>query len=100
MSDNMVTFRTSQGLELRGTLHRLTRNVVVFETYSPEPVLRVSEVVSAFTLRHHDQLVYSGKALISNLLQTGACTVCEAHLDDSWIDGFTLLPSTHPSQAK
>jgi len=96
----MVTFRTSQGLELRGTLHRLTRNVVVFETYSPEPVLRVSEVVSDFTLRHHDQPVYSGKALISNLLQTGACTVCEAQLDNSWLDGFTLLPSTNPSQAK
>jgi extracellular factor (EF) 3-hydroxypalmitic acid methyl ester biosynthesis protein len=100
MSDNMVTFRTRQGLELRGTLHRLTRNQVVFETYSPEPVLRMSEVLSDFTLRHYDQAVYSGKALISNLLQTGGCTVCEALLDDSGIDGFILLPTTNPAQAK
>ncbi len=100
MSDNMVTFRTRQGLELRGTLHRLTRNQVVFETYSPEPVLRMSEVLSDFTLRHYDQPVYSGKALISNLLQTGSCTVCEALLDDSWIDGFSVLPSTNVTQAK
>jgi extracellular factor (EF) 3-hydroxypalmitic acid methyl ester biosynthesis protein len=100
MSDNMVTFQTHQGLELRGTLLGLRRNQVVFETYTPEPVLRMSEVLSNFTLRHYDQLVYSGKALVSNLLQTGPCTVCEAHLDDSLINGFGLLPSANPSQAK
>ena len=100
MNDNMVTFRTRQGLELRGTLHRLTRNQVVFETYSPEPVLRMSEVLSDFTLRRYDQPIYSGKAVISNLLQTGSCTVCEALLDDSGTDGFTLLPTTDPTQAK
>ena len=61
MSDNMVTFRTCQGLELRGTLHGLTRNQVAFETYGPEPVLRVSEVLTDFTLRHYDQPIYSAK---------------------------------------
>lgn len=100
MSDNMVTFRTPQGLELRGTLHKLTRNRVVFETYGPEPVLRMSELLSDFTLRRYDQPVYSGKALISNLLQTGSCTVCEAQLDDSWVDGFTLLPGANPTDAR
>src|SRR5260370_40891927 len=60
----------------------------------------MSEVLSDFTLRHYEQPVYSGKALISNLLQTGSCTVCEALLEDSWIDGFSLLPSTNPAQAK
>ena len=100
MSDNMVTFRTRQGLELRGTLHGLTRNQVAFETYGPEPVLRVSEVLTDFTLRHYDQPIYSGKALVSNLVQTGSYTICEAHLDDTWIDGRTLPFGTEPAQAK
>src|SRR3954464_9872107 len=100
MSDHMVTFRTRQGLELRGTLHGLTRNQVVFETYGPEPVLRVSEVLTDFTLRHNDQPVYSGKALVSNLVQTGSYTVCEAQLEDTWSDGLTLRFGTEPSQAK
>jgi hypothetical protein len=41
MNDNTMTFRTGQGLELRGTLRRLTRSQVVFEAWGPEPVLRV-----------------------------------------------------------
>src|SRR5215472_18894635 len=100
MNDNMVTFRTGQGLELRGTLHRLTRNQVVFETYGPEPLLRMSEVLSDFTLRHLEQPVYCGKALVSNLLQTGACTVCEALLEDSWLNGATVLPGADVAAAK
>ena len=100
MFDEIVTFRANQGLELRGTLHKLTRNRVVFETYGPDPVLRMSEVLSDFTLRHHDQLVYSGKALISNLVQTPSFAVCEAVLQDSWMNGCSFLPGTNPTQAK
>src|SRR5579859_2372635 len=91
MNDAMVTFSTAQGLELRGTLLKLSRNLVVFETYGPEPILRMSEVLSDFTLRHHEQPFYSGKAIISNLLQSGSCTVCEALLADAWLDGCAVL---------
>ena len=31
MNDNLVTFQTSEGLGLRGTLHRLTPEQAVFE---------------------------------------------------------------------
>lgn len=94
MNDALVTFRTAQGLEQRGTLLKLARNLVVFETYGPEPILRMSEVLSDFTLRHQEHPLYSGRAIISNLLQSGACTVCEAALSDAWLDcGGAVSPA-------
>ena len=87
VTSGLVSFETSQGVELRGTLHRLTRHKAVFESYSPEPVLRLSEVLSQFSLFVGERPVYSGKAVISNLIQNGPCTVCETTLDEgSWRD--------------
>ena len=96
VASGLVTFETSQGVELRGTLHRLTRHKAVFECYSPEPVLRLSEVLTQFTLFLYDRPMYSGKAVISNLIQSGPCTVCETALEEAWVD--TGLPSV-PSDA-
>src|SRR5260370_13740484 len=97
----LVTFETSQGVELRGTLQQLTRHKAVFESYSPEPVLRLSEVLSQFTLFIYERPVYSGKAVVSNLIQTGACTVCEVALDEAWVDAslLSLAPSAEGIQA-
>src|SRR4051812_28202322 len=87
VTSGLVTFETSQGVEMRGTLHRLTRHKAIFECYSPEPVLRLSEVLSQFTLILQDRPAYSGKAVVSNLIQSGPCTVSEVALDDpSWMD--------------
>ena len=33
-----------------------------------------------------DQAVYSGRAVVSNLVDTGTAIVCEAALKDGWID--------------
>lgn len=100
MNDAMVTFRTAQGLELRGTLLKLTRNLVIFETYGPEPVLRMSEVLSDFTLRRYEQPLYTGRAIVSNLLQSGSCTVCEALLSDAWVNGSSTAPGPGVADAK
>jgi extracellular factor (EF) 3-hydroxypalmitic acid methyl ester biosynthesis protein len=81
MNDSLVTFQTSEGLGLRGTLHRLTPDQAVFETYAPEPVLRMSEVLTDFTLMRYERPFYSGKAVVSNLIQAGPCTVCSAQLE-------------------
>jgi extracellular factor (EF) 3-hydroxypalmitic acid methyl ester biosynthesis protein len=98
MNDSLLTFQTSEGLEMRGTLHRLTRNQVVFETYAPEPVLRLSEVLENFTLQQQGRPVYSGKALVSSLIQTGPCMVCEAKLEDAWLGGDTPLANANGHQ--
>ncbi len=93
MNDSLVTFQNSEGLALRGTLCRLTRSRAVFETYGPDPVLRMSELLNNFTLLHLGRPVYSGKAVISNLIQTGACTMCEALLESGWVDEAMHLPA-------
>jgi extracellular factor (EF) 3-hydroxypalmitic acid methyl ester biosynthesis protein len=96
VTSGLVTFETSQGLDLRGTLHRLTRHKAVFECYSPEPVLRLSEVLSQFTLFLYDRPVYSGKAVVSSLIQNGPCTVCEATLEEAWVDASLQSLTANP----
>ena len=85
-SESLVTFQTSQGLELRGSLVRLGRHQIVFEIYDPAAVLRVSEVLSGLKIFVAGQIIYSGKALISNLINSGTVLVCDARLNDVWVN--------------
>lgn len=84
---SLIVCKTSHGAELRGTLSKLTRFAVVFETYNPYSVLRVSEVLSEFRIVLQDRTLYSGKAVIRNLVGAGQTVVCEAALtESSWTD--------------
>lgn len=84
--DTFITCRNSQGTEIRATMLRLTRYLVVFEVYNPYSILQLSEVLHDFRIIMNDRLVYSGRAVVSNLLNTGIFLVCEATLEDSWLD--------------
>jgi extracellular factor (EF) 3-hydroxypalmitic acid methyl ester biosynthesis protein len=99
MNDSLVTFQTSEGIGLRGTLHRLTPEQAVFETYSPEPVLRMSEVLTDFTLMRYERPVYSGKAVVVNLIQAGPCTLCSAQLEGHWGEASPVGSLTSPRDA-
>ena len=92
-NDSVVSFQTSQGLESRGTLLRLTRHQAVFEVYSAAEALRVSEVLDGFKVFINNQLVYSGRGIIHNLVSSGPTLVCEARLDDVWVDLDRLCAS-------
>jgi extracellular factor (EF) 3-hydroxypalmitic acid methyl ester biosynthesis protein len=84
--DTFIVCRNSQGIEVRATPLRLTRYVVVFEAYNPYSLLQLSEVLSDFKIIMRDRLVYSGRAVVSNLVNTGFLLVCEASLEESWLD--------------
>lgn len=87
--DGLATFRTSQGLEVRAMLLRLTRYAASVEIYSPDVVIRASEVLGEFKIFMHDQAVYSGRAIVQHAVNTGTATVCHVVLDDSAFDsGF------------
>jgi len=59
----------------------------VFEVSSPDVVVRVSEVVNEFRIVIRDRTIYSGRAVISNLIQTGTSAICEVTLaEDAWRD--------------
>ena len=86
VKDSLAAFMTSQGAELRGNLLRFTRHLVVLELYNPECVLQTSEVLSEFKIIWNDRTIYAGRAVVRSLMHTGLVTVCEATLDDSWLD--------------
>lgn len=96
--DTFIVCRNSQGTEFRATLLRLTRYLVVFEVYNPYSILQLSEVLLDFRIVMTDRMVYSGRAVVSNLLNTGIMLVCEATLEDSWLDVDLFQTSTSPQK--
>ena len=85
--DTLVTCQNSQGVEIRASLLRLTRYLAVFEVYNPSLVLQVSEVLGEFKIILNDRAIYAGRAVITNVINTGTLVVCEAKLEES---GFLL----------
>ena len=93
IKDSLVVCQNNQGIEIRGSLLRLTRFAVVFEIYSPTIVLRLSEVLSEFRIIVQDRTLYSGRAVIGNLVNAGLTVVCEVTLDEgSWTD-VEIIPA-------
>ena len=84
--DSFILARNSQGLEVRAGVLRLTRYLVVFEVYNPYSILQLSEVLTEFKIVINDRIMYAGRAVISSVVNTGIMLICEATLDDSWLD--------------
>jgi len=83
---SFVVCQTGSGLEVRATLLRFTRYLAVFEIYTPTVILRMSEVLTDFKIVLSDCIIYSGRAVVSNLINAGETLVCEATLDEHWVD--------------
>jgi len=86
MPDSSVSCENAQGVELHATLLKLTRFQAAFQVYSPSAVLRLSEVLQSFKILLHGHLIYSGRAVVSNLIQFGSALVCEVTLDEACLD--------------
>ncbi len=82
----LVEGTTSAGQEFRGTLLRLSRHAAAFETYDPLPLLRLSDSLSDFNVAVHDRVLYHGRAVLTQLVQTGVGIVGEVALGDHWRD--------------
>ncbi|GAB6043416.1 class I SAM-dependent methyltransferase [Endothiovibrio diazotrophicus] len=85
-AQSLLTFRNNQGVEARGTLLKLTRSTVVFEVYNPYSIVQLSEVLQNLTLRHRDNIIYHGRAVVSNLVNTGLMLLVSVTLVDPWSD--------------
>lgn len=87
LKDSLVVCRSSEGIELRGRLVKLTRFAVAFEIFSPASGLRLSEVLVDFRIIFHEHTIYSGRANVSKLMNVGPAVVCEAALDEvAWLE--------------
>jgi extracellular factor (EF) 3-hydroxypalmitic acid methyl ester biosynthesis protein len=98
--DSIIVGRTSQGYEVRATPLRITRHVVAFEVYNPYSILQLSEVLKEFKIIVNDRLIYSGRATVSNLVNTGIVVVCEATLDEAWLDLDLFALITQPKKLR
>jgi extracellular factor (EF) 3-hydroxypalmitic acid methyl ester biosynthesis protein len=96
--DSIIICRNSQGVEVRATPLRMTRHLVVFEVYNPYSILQLSEVLSDFQIIVNERLIYSGRAVVSNLLNTGIIIVCEATLGEEWLDVDLFSPVSQRSR--
>ncbi len=86
--ESFVTFQTAEGVKLRGALSRVTRHLAVFELYNPGVTPRFSEVLGEFTIAMQSRAVYSGRAVVSKVLDAGTKEVVEVSLDET---GWTNL---------
>lgn len=100
LRDSFIVCRNSQGAQLRAVPLRMTRHVVVFEVYNPYSIVQLSEVLSEFQIFAGDKLMYSGRAVVSNLLNTGIMLVCEASLDEAWLDVDVFAPANQKDRLR
>ena len=91
-TESLISFQNSGGMELQATLLRMTRFQATFEVYGPAGVLRMSESLANFRVLIQGRAVYSGRAVISNVIPMGSVQVCEAALDESCLDLATDSP--------
>lgn len=98
--ESVIICRNSQGAEVRASLLRLTRYTAVFEVYNPYSILQLSEALTDFKIIMNEQLIYSGRAIVSNLVNTGIMLSCEVGLDDSWLDVDLFSPLREPDRLK
>lgn len=90
--DGMLSFRNSQGISAQGTLMSLSRQAVVFEVYNPYSIVQLSEVLSEVRIPQGDRIIYDGRAVVSNIVNTGLMLIVSATLVDPWSNLYALEP--------
>jgi len=70
----------------------LTRNQAVFEVYNPYSIVQLSEVLNNLKILRGERTIYSGRAVVSNLVTTGLMIIVSATLVDPWSDLSNLCP--------
>lgn len=92
-TDSSVSFLDSQGVAASATLLRLNRYELAFEVPASASTLRSSEVLQEVSITISGRQVYSGNAVISSIVNTGTVCVCQAKLEESWVDLDSILPT-------
>ena len=90
LKENLIEFRTSQGLELEGRLVRLGRFDVVFDVFSPDSVIRTSEVLPQLKIVTAGRVSYEGRATVSKLVSIRDGVTCEAALENPGVHLWEL----------
>ncbi len=89
--ERWVAFGNSQQGEKNAVLQRLSLHDVVFEHYALDSLLRTSEVLPNLRILFGGTMVYSGRAVVRNLVNNGPTVWCEAQLDEGWLNVDAML---------
>jgi extracellular factor (EF) 3-hydroxypalmitic acid methyl ester biosynthesis protein len=84
--DITIACKNSQGVLINANVLRLRRYSASFEVYNPYSILQLSEVLSEFRIRINERVVYSGRAVVNSIVNTGFVLVCEVTLQSPWLD--------------
>ncbi len=85
-TDSAISFCNSQGVEAHGVLISLSRESIAFEVYNPYSIVQMSEILTRVRIRRSDRDVYTGRACVNALINTGLMLVASASLLDPWSD--------------
>lgn len=94
---SLIVFQTAQSGEIRGSLLKLTCHLAVVEIYNPNIILRSSEVLTDVKIVIQSRIIYSGRAVVSNLVTAGSMAMCELKLDEAKFDVASHLPASGQS---
>jgi len=84
---SLVAGYTSDGTGIQATLLRITRHSATLQIENPNMVLRVSEIITDFSIIIRDQTIYSGRGLVRAVVNSGLAIICELTLEEtSWRD--------------
>lgn len=89
--DRVFSFKNSQGQDARGELLHMSRSQIVFEVYNPYSVVQLSEVLVNIKIQRRGAPIYIGRAVVTNLVNTGLMLIVSAALVDTWSDMTVLL---------
>jgi extracellular factor (EF) 3-hydroxypalmitic acid methyl ester biosynthesis protein len=92
VAQSHVTFETGGAGLLRGTLLRLSRHALAFEVYNPVWVPQLSENLKGFKVTGSPGQLYSGRAVVRSLINTGTKVVCEVAIDEKAWHELALQP--------
>lgn len=90
-----IKFRNSQGVEARGTILKISRNQIIFETYNPYAIVQLSEVLEDIEILRSGKNFSIGKAVVSGLINTGLILVISATLVDSFARDSEVVDFTN-----
>jgi len=96
VADAMVVCDNSRGAEIQGTLLRLARHEVSFEIYSASEIVQMSEVMANFRILVRERSIYSGRAVVTHMVNAGPVVICQANLQDSWLEMDVLNLAKEP----
>lgn len=82
MKESRIEITTLGGVELEGCLIRLGRFEVVFDVFSPEVLLRTSEVLPRLKILRQGCVVYEGRATVTNLINLAGGVTCVATVEE------------------